>query len=48
MRKIVVYELLFLDGVAEEPDSFFIDWDDAMDANMSAVIATQDGDPARP
>ena len=43
MRKIVVYELLSLDGVAEDPDSsFFTDWDDAMDANLAAVIATQD------
>ena len=42
MRKIVVYELLSLDGVAEDPDGFFSDWDDAMDANLAAVIATQD------
>ena len=42
MRKIVVYELLSLDGVAEEPDSFFTAWDDTMDANLAAVIATQD------
>jgi dihydrofolate reductase len=42
MRKIVVYELLSLDGVAEDPDSFFADWDDAMEANLAAVIATQD------
>ena len=42
MRKIVVYELLSLDGVAEAPDSFFTDWDDAMEANLAAVIATQD------
>ena len=42
MRKIVVYELLSLDGVAEKPDSFFADWDDAMDANLAAVIGTQD------
>jgi dihydrofolate reductase len=42
VRKIVVYELLSLDGVAEKPDSFFADWDDAMDANLAAVIATQD------
>jgi dihydrofolate reductase len=41
VRKIVVYELLSLDGVAEDPDRFF-DWDDAMDANLAAVIATQD------
>jgi dihydrofolate reductase len=42
VRKIVVYELLSLDGVAEEPDSFFADWDPVMDANLAAVIATQD------
>ena len=42
MRKIVVYELLSLDGVAEGPDGFIADWDDAMDANLAAVIATQD------
>jgi dihydrofolate reductase len=29
-------------GVAEDPDGFFADWDDAMDANLAAVIATQD------
>ena len=42
MRKIVVYELLSLDGVAEAPDGFFADWDDAMEANLADVIATQD------
>jgi dihydrofolate reductase len=42
VRKIVVYELLSLDGVAEDPDGFFDDWDDAMEANLAAVIATQD------
>ena len=42
MRKIVVYELLSLDGVAEAPDTFFADWDGAMDANLARVIATQD------
>ena len=42
MRKIVVYELLSLDGVAERPDSFFADWDEAMDANLAAVIGAQD------
>lgn len=42
MRKVVVYELLSLDGVAEAPDTFFTDWDEAMDANLAAVIATQD------
>jgi len=42
MRKVVLYELLSLDGVAEDPDKFFIDWDEAMEANLAAVIATQD------
>jgi dihydrofolate reductase len=42
VRKVVAYELLSLDGVAEDPDEFFTDWDDAMDANLGAVIATQD------
>jgi dihydrofolate reductase len=41
MRKIVVYELLSLDGVAEAPDTFF-GWDDALDAKLAAVVATQD------
>ena len=42
MRKVVVYELLSLDGVAEAPDFFFTDWDDMMQANLAAVIAAQD------
>jgi dihydrofolate reductase len=42
VRKIVVYELLSLDGVAEAPNEFFADWDEAMDANLAAVIAAQD------
>jgi dihydrofolate reductase len=42
VRKVVVYELLSLDGVAQDPDQFIADWDDAMDANLAAVIATQD------
>ncbi len=42
MRKIVVYELLSLDGVAEAPDTFFADWDDMMDANLATVIGAQD------
>jgi dihydrofolate reductase len=42
VRKVVVYELLSLDGVAESPDGFFADWDEAMDANLAAVIGTQD------
>ena len=42
MRKVVVYELLSLDGVAEDPDSFITEWDEVMDANLAAVIAAQD------
>jgi hypothetical protein len=41
VREVVVYELLSLDGVAEAPDTFF-GWDDALDANLAAAIATQD------
>jgi len=41
VRKIVVYELLSLDGVAEDPDKFF-GWDDVMDEHLSEVISTQD------
>jgi dihydrofolate reductase len=41
VRKVVVYELLSLDGVAEAPDTFF-GWDDALDETLAAVIATQD------
>lgn len=42
MRKVVVYELLSLDGVAESPDQFITTWDEAMDDNLAAVIAPQD------
>jgi dihydrofolate reductase len=41
-RKIVAYELLSLDGVAEDPDQFITEWDDAMDENLARVIASQD------
>jgi dihydrofolate reductase len=42
VRKLVAYELLSLDGVAEDPDTFITSWDDAMDENLARVIATQD------
>jgi dihydrofolate reductase len=42
VRKVVAYELLSLDGVAERPDGFFADWDEAMGANLAAVIGAQD------
>src|SRR5271163_1977029 len=42
MRKIVLYELLSLDGCAEEPNEFITDFDDVMRENLGAVIAEQD------
>jgi dihydrofolate reductase len=42
VRKVVAYELLSLDGVAEEPIEFFTDFDDVMRENLGRVIATQD------
>jgi dihydrofolate reductase len=42
VRKVVLYELLSLDGVAEDPDGFILDWDEAMDENLQRVIADQD------
>jgi hypothetical protein len=42
VRKVVAYELLSLDGVAEHPDEFITDFDDVMRENLDRVIATQD------
>jgi dihydrofolate reductase len=42
VRKVVAYELLSLDGVAEQPDEFVTDFDDVMRENLGRVIATQD------
>lgn len=42
MRKVVAYELLSLDGVAEHPNEFFTDFDDVMEENLGRVIASQD------
>jgi len=41
VRKVVVYELLSLDGVAEAPEEF-VGWDDALEADLGEVIAAQD------
>jgi len=42
-RKVVVYEFMTLDGVAESIARFFTDWDDdEVDPAGAAVIATQD------
>jgi dihydrofolate reductase len=42
MRKLVLYTLLSVDGVAESPDRYFVDFDTEMYANLSRVIETQD------
>jgi dihydrofolate reductase len=42
MRKVVAYELLSLDGVAQQPDEFITEFDDLMRENLGRVIATQD------
>ncbi len=42
MRKVVAYELLSIDGVAEEPLDFITDFDDVMSENLGRVIGTQD------
>jgi dihydrofolate reductase len=42
VRNVVAYELLSLDGVAEDPNRFITDWDDMMDANLAEVIGLQD------
>lgn len=42
MRKVVAFEFLSLDGVAEGPDRFVTDWDDVVDVSGATLIATQD------
>jgi dihydrofolate reductase len=42
MRKVVAYELLSLDGVAERPDKFVTDFDEVMRENLGRVIGAQD------
>lgn len=42
MRKVVLFEFLSLDGVAEAPNEFCSEWDEVMDVKGAALIATQD------
>jgi dihydrofolate reductase len=42
VRNVIGYQLLSLDGVAEDPDEFFTDFDEVMHENLGRVIATQD------
>jgi len=41
MRRVVAYMLVSHDGVAQDPDEFVLDWDDAMDADLADVIGSQ-------
>jgi dihydrofolate reductase len=41
MRKVVLYSLLSVDGVAESPDEYVHEFDDRMLDNLAQVIATQ-------
>jgi dihydrofolate reductase len=42
MRKVVLYELLSIDGVAEEPGNWMFDVDEILVENLGRVIARQD------
>ena len=42
MRNVVAYELMSLDGVAEEPSQFITEFDDVMSENLGRVIGAQD------
>jgi dihydrofolate reductase len=41
-RKVVVCELMSLDGVVESPSVFFADWDDTAHAAVARWVARQD------
>jgi dihydrofolate reductase len=42
VRKVVAFEWLSLDGVAEDPDAFMTSWDEVMDEHLAQVISSQD------
>ncbi len=42
MRNVVLYQLLSLDGVAEEPGDWMFDTDRAIFDNLGAIIEKQD------
>ena len=42
MRNVVLYTLLSLDGVAEEPGNWMFEADDALFANLAGVIGSED------
>ena len=42
MRKVVAYMLVSVDGVAQDPEHFVLEFDTVLEANLRDVIATQD------
>ncbi len=42
MRKLVAYSLMSLDGVAQDPETFLLEFDEVMAADLAEVIGTQD------
>lgn len=42
VRNVIAYELLSFDGVAEEPQEFFTEFDSVMGENLGRVISDQD------
>jgi len=42
VRKVVASHFLSLDGVAEQPDAFVTDWDEALDEDLARGIVTTD------
>ena len=42
MRKVVLYELMSVDGVAEDPDRWLFDVDEELVDNLATVIGLQD------
>jgi dihydrofolate reductase len=42
MRTVVAYVLVSVDGVAQDPEEFVLEFDEVMAANLAEVIGTQD------
>jgi dihydrofolate reductase len=42
MRKVVAYMLLSADGVAQDPETFVVHFDEVMEADLADVIGSQD------
>ena len=44
VRKVVVYMLVSLDGVAQDPETFLFDFDETMEANLAQVTEAGSSD----